>query len=107
MSRRNTIEILNIPAPLCKQGTTSGRCRPASQTNVDTSCSMPLLPCRTILDKVILSKADDHAAQRYACHYHSMCIHSIGQPIPLGRRGILDDATGLPPVVNHRTDRDR
>ena len=68
---------------------------------------MLLLSCKPIIHKVILSKADDHAAQRYACHYHSMCIHPIGLPTLPGRRGILDDATGLPPVVNHRTDRDR
>ena len=107
MSRRNTTEILSTPAPLCKQGTTNGRCRPASQTNVDISCSMLLLLCMPIQHKVILSKAGGHAAQGHACVYHSVCIHPIGLPTLSGRRGVLGDATGLPQVVNHRADRGR
>ena len=107
MSRHNAIEVLCILSPLCKQGSTSGKCRPASQTNVDISCSMLLLLCMSIPHKVILSKAGGHAAQGHACRYHSVCIHPIGLPTLSGRRGVLGDATGLPQVVNHRVDRGR
>ena len=56
---------------------------------------------------IIQSKAGGPAAQIYACHYHSVCIHPIDLPTLRVRHGILEDATGLPPAVYHLTDRDK
>ena len=55
--------------------------------------------------RVILSKAGGHAAQGLARRYHSVCNHPIGLPTLSGRRGVLDGATGLPQIVNHRAHR--
>ena len=56
----------------------------------------------TDTSRVILSKAGGRAARGHARRYLSVCKHPIGLPILSDRRGVLEGASGLSQVVNHR-----